>query len=179
MTPWPLPAEFVTRYADPNWRELQWGITHGWADSATAIAQARRRLTGESDSDATLKLAGLRESEMLQVPFFVDQLADGEAAQDNRNSADVWIYLVFRYVLENRDKYPNALAIAEELYADFNYPREVEPFVRYMPATDGYDPTAHSIADNEQRLYRNWQDFVKRMEARFGSSPHGQGVTQA
>jgi hypothetical protein len=52
------------------------------------------------------------------------------------------------------------LGVVEEVYAEFDYPDEVASFVRYMPAGNGYDPRRHSEAENEARLYDEWNRFV-------------------
>ena len=56
----------------------------------------------------------------------------------------------------------------EIIYADFDYPAEIESFVRYMPVNDEYDPWAHSDAENEQRLLTHWKDYLLRAQQEFG-----------
>ena len=36
----------------------------------------------------------------------------------------------------------------EVIYADFDYPYEIESFIKYMPPSDGYDPSTHSQIEN-------------------------------
>src|SRR5579871_4862333 len=38
-----------------------------------------------------------------------------------------------------------------EVYADFNYPFDMEDFIYYMPAKD-YDPAQHTFEENQDRL---------------------------
>ncbi|HFC6348968.1 TPA: DUF2247 family protein, partial [Neisseria lactamica] len=45
-------------------------------------------------------------------------------------------------------------------YADFDYPEEIESFVRYMPPKDGYIPSAHSNEENIARLYVHWERYL-------------------
>ncbi|EOC1474832.1 DUF2247 family protein, partial [Cronobacter turicensis] len=33
-------------------------------------------------------------------------------------------------------------------------------FVRYMPVSEDYDPSKHTVEENIQRLYSNWKDYL-------------------
>ncbi|WP_416172281.1 DUF2247 family protein [Actimicrobium sp. CCC2.4] len=48
----------------------------------------------------------------------------------------------------------------EKIYADFNYPHEIEHFVRYMPVSGDYDPAQHTINENIIRLFYNWRIYL-------------------
>ncbi|ENW7688323.1 DUF2247 family protein, partial [Neisseria gonorrhoeae] len=43
---------------------------------------------------------------------------------------------------------------------DFDYPEEIESFVRYMPPKDGYIPSNHSYEENIARLYSHWEHYL-------------------
>lgn len=67
---------------------------------------------------------------------------------------------------ENIELLEEYLEEIENIYADFEYPEEMESFVRYMPSTDGYNPSLHSLAENESRLINNWKSYIDR-KAKF------------
>jgi len=48
-----------------------------------------------------------------------------------------------------------------EVYADFNYPSDMEEFINYMPAKN-YDPSKYSITENRQRLLKKFDDFLNK-----------------
>ncbi len=49
----------------------------------------------------------------------------------------------------------------EEVYEDFGYPEDMELFIAYMPVKDNYDPSQHSYEENNMRLIRLFDDFLK------------------
>ncbi|GGY20439.1 DUF2247 family protein [Paludibacterium paludis] len=57
----------------------------------------------------------------------------------------------------------------ETIYAEFDYPSEIENFVRYMPVTDGYEPSLHSKAENEKRLFENWKKYLDAVRYEVGA----------
>ena len=72
--------------------------------------------------------------------------------------------------LSERDILALAISLEEEderIYADFDYPSELESFVRYMPVTDKYNPKAHSATENHARLMSKWKAFLEDRRRRF------------
>jgi hypothetical protein len=76
--------------------------------------------------------------------------------------------LTLDWVLTNRESFKDPLGEVEEIYADFDYPQEIAPLVRYMPPTDGWRPGEHSAEVNLARLFRLWADFVERKRCEYG-----------
>ncbi|MGH8477564.1 MAG: DUF2247 family protein, partial [Methylococcales bacterium] len=60
------------------------------------------------------------------------------------------------------------LSEVEAIYADFDYPPEIEAFVSYMPVTDGYDPSQHSIEKNKARLFSKWKQYLSDARLEVG-----------
>lgn len=56
------------------------------------------------------------------------------------------------------------LGEVEEIYSDFDYPEEMENFVRYMPASNGYDQTRHTLEENNRRLFESWERYLSNAE---------------
>ncbi|HLC07318.1 MAG TPA: DUF2247 family protein [Candidatus Babeliales bacterium] len=48
-----------------------------------------------------------------------------------------------------------------EVYADFNYPPDMEELIYYMPAKN-YDPSQYSQHENEQRLLTLFDKFLEK-----------------
>lgn len=49
-----------------------------------------------------------------------------------------------------------------EVYADFNYPEDMENFVNYLSPKDGYIPSQHTKEENVARLIKFLNDFLKK-----------------
>jgi hypothetical protein len=83
----------------------------------------------------------------------------------------IWIYLAVAWVYEHpADFDDNPLQVVEVLYADFDYPSEMEPFVPFMPPPAGATP---GIAGLEQRLREyltdSWERYFVTRE-RYGEN---------
>lgn len=55
----------------------------------------------------------------------------------------------------------NPFEAIDMVYADFDYPEEVESLVSYMPSTDGYNPLAHTEEENKNNLHAKLVKFLK------------------
>lgn len=66
-------------------------------------------------------------------------------------------------LLELTQQIPNKRELLEkiaEIYADFNYPEDMEEFIYYMPAKN-YDPSEYSLQENENRLINLFYNFLE------------------
>ncbi len=83
---------------------------------------------------------------------------DGNLTEDEISTR--WLVALLADLYAKREVVADPLGEVEKIYADFDYPESVESFVRYMPATGGYDPAAHSHEQNVARLVENWKAFL-------------------
>lgn len=67
---------------------------------------------------------------------------------------------------EHRKNFDDPLGEVEILHADFGYPKDVTPFVRYMPPTD-YDPSTYTRQENIDKLYALWEAYLREAKTRF------------
>lgn len=143
-----------------TWREALWGLEHQLLDRLTIIDLAIDRLIEGSDNSIEVELAALQKSEIHESGDLLRRLAVTEAALSESEIARKWLFLRMAWIYEDKKNAGDRLAEAESAYADFGYPREVEGFIRYMPANWSYDPKSHTPEENEARLFRMWQQYL-------------------
>ncbi|KIH42112.1 transcriptional regulator [Bacillus sp. A053] len=72
-----------------------------------------------------------------------------------------WRYVI---LLEVKSKYSDhaieLLSKLAEVYADMNYPEDMEGFIHYHPSNNGCNPHLHSYEKNINRLCNLFQDFL-------------------
>lgn len=122
-----------------------------------------------SKSQAVLDLAILHKSETRDAETLSKILGSDLPVYDDGEVARKWLYIVLSWLFENRSDVADPLKEVETVYADFNYPKEIESFVRYMPTQGGYDTTMCSPEDNYARLKLNWETYLSQMECEFGA----------
>ena len=95
-------------------------------------------------------------------------LANTEPVVSEEILRQKWLYLILRWLFENREQFSDPLAMVEDIFCDFGHPLEIAKFIRYMPVTDNYDPRQHSKAENEERMFNHWREYLKTAEKQFG-----------
>jgi len=154
MIAFQLSAEAVIREGVPLLAEdLQYGLEHGFLNSESVIKLATFAVRDGTDDPVMQGLAALLSEEQDQVPGVLMALDDPERFHDPRDTARKWLFLELAAVYNDRGELADPLGLVEQLYADFDYPPAVAPFVRYMPlpldAEHGQGP-----------LLQRWREYL-------------------
>lgn len=158
-----LPADLVLS-VPWTWRSLAWGMQKGLVGRQVAVDAAVRLLSRKKEPPpAVVELAGCSKDDP-DVENYVTRLAKEEDLDGA--SDDPWLYLVLRWVLDNKEAFEDPLQVLEEVYADFDYPEEMTKFVRYMPS----DEPELGEKGNEARLYDHWREFLDAERVRLETS---------
>lgn len=160
-----IPLEFIRSRVDLTWSDILYGLVQQLISPTLAI-----QLAGEH-RNAKHSVAG-REDELADLQSFESVIdAVRELSSESPRVSDSvmrkkWMYLSFAWVFENQSSFHDPLAIAEELYEEFDHPKEIASFVRYMPMQG---PDLGTKAKNEARLIRNWESYLDSAHKLFGT----------
>ncbi|WP_434559246.1 DUF2247 family protein [Pseudomonas sp. Z4-20] len=141
-----------------KWSELLYGLERGYVDEGGVIDYVCDALTIDAPNEA-LEIASLEPQEQYSVRNILKTLKDQDSRED-LDLAEPWLFLLLSFVFENKSKYTDPLGVAEELYAEFDYPEEVAPIIRYMPLADGAEGC-------EELLFNNWKNILSSYETRL------------
>lgn len=119
--------------------EIQWAKKHGLLDELAATEPSKTK-DGPNDPDNIKSDNDYREK---------------------------WLFIKLHEISQSNLSNKEILNRIETIYADFNYPREIENFVAYMPPQDNYNPAAHSKEENEIRLISLWKKYLSERESKF------------
>jgi hypothetical protein len=162
MKPNMLEISFILDRVNIQWQEVVWGYKHGYLNWSEIVRLAEIKLQQGREKPLEIELASLGKEEVWRVRELVDKLSRNEMDTISTDRIKKkWLYLVLAWVYENRKEISDPLGKVEEVYADFDYPEEIEQFVRYMPIEkDQYNPSDHSKEENEKRLFYKWNEYL-------------------
>jgi hypothetical protein len=135
--------------------DLGYGFERGFLKPADVIDLAAHEVGCGADDGVLVALASLLRDEVGRVPKVLELLEDPERVYDPRESARKWLYLQLKAAYDECQRLNDPLGVVEEIYADFDYPPAVAPFVRYMPLQSGDEPGVGPLMDR-------WADYLAR-----------------
>jgi hypothetical protein len=166
MTKMKISYDFVCQRVNLSWRDVKFALGHQFVKPQFAINNGMERLcTSDNVSSDEIELAGCTGND--SILELVNRLADADQTASDEVEAK-WLYLVLAWLFENRETMNDPLGIIEELYADFGYPHEISPFVRYMPMVG---PALENREQNEARLYEYWKRYLDEVGKYFALIP--------
>jgi hypothetical protein len=152
-----IPYEFISARATLSWTDILYGLEHSLVAPEVAVQHADNIIKDARDPQPEeIEIAGLSKAD--PVLDLVSILSSREDNKDAEAMRDKWLFLVLAWVYENKDGLTDPLAIAEDVYSDFDYPRSIASFVRYMPMQG---PDLGSLDMNTARLFDNWRDYLE------------------
>lgn len=147
-----LPIEFICRRHQLNWNEIDLGLTEGWIDSED-LTESLHLLDLRSIVDGELLF--LSKEKLFDIVRGKAQLQPA----DPQETRMAWLRLLLAWIFENREKIEDPLLLAEQVYADFDYPIEIYDFIRFNPPRHGWRPQDHTQEENTKRLMGLWEDY--------------------
>jgi hypothetical protein len=165
----PITADFVETRTVLSWREVRFGLdSELLVPSAAPLLAARQVASDPEPTAALIELAGQSPDE--PHGEIVAALAEAEPEPEAGAIERKWLYLVLAWLFERRADHADPLELVEAVYADFGYPPEIAPFVRYMPMTG---PDLGSREANEARMYDHWRHYLVESAAFFADPASG------
>ena len=143
-----------------NWSELLYGLEHSFINEKGVSEFACEGLTEESSQEA-ISLASLLPQESYLTLDLLRELATKEPATET-DKEKPWIFLLLSFLFDNKNSYSDPLNIVEQVYSDFDYPEEISPLTRYMPASEG-------IEGSEDQLFKNWEKALSDYNSFFSN----------
>ena len=163
MTVSNIPYEFIRQHVELGWPEIKFGLDQQLLKPKAAIDKATDLLSVADDvPKEVIELAGLGESE--PVTELVSTLITKEVPPSDGQIKAKWLYLVLAWLFENRESLVDALGMVESVYSDFDYPKEIASFVRYMPLNE---LDLGNREQNEARMFERWKTYLGQAKTRI------------
>lgn len=161
-----LPYKYVIDHITLTWSDLLFAVDRGYMTTMAVIEHAMYVIGKEQEpSQKVLELAWENSEE--SILSYLNELSSECSNQGGYSPKDKFLYLLLNWLFEHKAQYPDPLGMVEIIYADFDYPEELDGFVRYMPAQE---PLYKSIEANVERLYNNWRSYLEKEKIKFKST---------
>lgn len=156
-----IPLSFSMKRAPLTWGDVVWAYHKNILSWKDLVSFADVKISSGYFNDQEMEISLLGKDRIADISAAADSLA-GLNEDRERTAKDKWLYLSLAWLFENKEQMDDPLSVVEDIYADFDYPPVIQPFVRYMPATDDYDPRDHTAEENNERLMGLFEAFLNQ-----------------
>jgi len=140
---------------------MKWGYEKDIITSDSLIQKAERTVLAGSYNDIELELSFLYSDDTQKLIPLLGGLCCASGENDDSFSRRKWLFITLSWLWVNRSEFADPLAEVEVVYADFDYPKEMDGFIRYMPPNDGYDLSTHTKEENYRKLMNKWERYLE------------------
>ncbi|SET27125.1 DUF2247 family protein [Thorsellia anophelis] len=160
--------EIVKKYIFLEWTDIHWGYKHkliGWRDVVNYASDSL--LEGNNINELIAEISFIDKSTVFKLDSLLDQL---DIKLENYDVGK-WLYIELKYIFDNRASISDPFGDVEKIYAEFDYPEEIESFVRYMPVMDKTSIN-NSHEENIIQLYKNWEKYLYKAGTKYQKYAH-------
>lgn len=157
-----IPYSYFIKLVELNWYDILFAIENGFLVHQAAIEHAMWSLANEEYPQAVLDLACIKPKEAVhpyEILEYLKELTKQISDKEKAEAKNKVMYVLLSWVFENKEHYKEPLSVVEFIYDDFNFPKAMVSFVRYMP-TD--QPLLSTVEASIERLYNNWKDYLEK-----------------
>ncbi|MBI6819840.1 MULTISPECIES: DUF2247 family protein [Pseudomonas] len=158
-----VPNTYICNCICLNWLDALWGYERKLVGWSFVVELANFKVSNGSDKPLELDLVFLGEFDIQEIEKNMYLLAGQENELLGLSSQKKWLFIALKWLFENKDSIADPLGVVELIYEEFDFPFEIEGFVRYMPSRVGYKPEEHTDEQNLERIFSNWQHYLESM----------------
>ncbi|WP_353855654.1 DUF2247 family protein [Bacillus sp. Bos-x628] len=157
-----------------DWKTIYVGIRLDLISYKEISKYAMEFLSNHAECENSLILdlawgAGDQDEDYKKLQMILIELYS-ELIEEESSQWDIekrkWRYGITAHLKEkNEDSPEKLLDELSEVYADFGYPEDMEPFIHYMPPSDGHNPLLYSKEENINRLLSLFEEFLQKERA--------------
>ena len=143
-----------------DWSILCYGIENDLIATETAIDYTSVYLANNQDESNPdiIDLLVLEDLQKDKVLNLLKRICPTNLSDNSRKK--ILRYLILDTARNNLCEVKALLEFVEKVYADFDYPSDMNSFITYMPITDGYNSSLHTPEENLNRLLNNFDKFM-------------------
>ena len=152
--------DITKHFESLNFEAIYWGIKNDIIDTNAAIEYADAYAIANTDecSQSVIEIL-LSEDITKEEMLMLLKKASGLKVLQSETKCMFILRILILSELQNKSSNELLLKL-EKVYADFDYPSDMNDFIYDMPPEDGYDPSAHSDKENEARLINKFNEFI-------------------
>lgn len=150
-----------------NWSCVYWGIREQLIEPENAVIYANKVIENNpaGDTPEIIELLIIDKADRNYVLTLIEKMFSAEKDLDKKKTSALRTLrlILLLEIKNNTTDNQDLLNEIENIYADFDYPSDMEGFISYMPNQDEeYDVSKHSSKENIQHLVDKFNMFTDK-----------------
>ena len=146
-----------------TWADVYYGLQRKLLDCEDVSVYAVKCIEEGNNNSLVLELAWKQE-DRIEALEKVRKLVKRD---DLEKSEQKWLYCLLTQVMNEDLTFDEWSSRISEIYSLFDYPKEMDKCVPYMPTTDEYAPAKHTNRENQMRLKKNTTSYINEIWAKI------------
>ncbi|MFR1807541.1 MAG: DUF2247 family protein [Pygmaiobacter massiliensis] len=155
---------FDKYHVNITWHDIYLGLKKDFLNLEDVRDYALRCLESEANSCEEINDLAWKNDDKTFVFSCIEKIIKNKGIVNDEESKSKWQYCIIKSLRDSILNYQELSSKLDELYADFDYPEDMEEFISYMPIKDGYNPAKHSKEDNIQRIMNKIDLFLDKKQ---------------
>ncbi len=146
-----------------NWDVIYYGIEKDLIESMSAINYVNKLidLNLQQVSDEIIDILILDSADKATILNQIKKLTSQNVKQ-GKVAERILRYVILDEIRTSGQTSTEILSSIETVYAEFDYPADMDGFITYMPEDDNsYDNEDSNVQNNEIKLINRFNDFMK------------------
>jgi|26BtaG_2_1085354.scaffolds.fasta_scaffold16958_2 hypothetical protein len=147
-----------------TWNDISWSYKNNILDLEYVEHYVNNLLNSGNDTDFNLSVyLDFAEGSEYDVASRMDNLFKILSENKKDIISKRWLYIILKYIYITRNSYENPFQLIDDIYADFDYPTDIESFVSYMPINEN-DLACRENENGLSLLKKNWERYLQEFE---------------
>lgn len=142
-----------------TWQEIQWGKQQGIVQAFDAIAYAMELLSEDRKDFSELLNLAIDDEDSDDIDQEIANLCHLEENETNERILFIWRKTILAWLCDNIADENMLQEKIDLLYADFDYPKDMQCLIGYMPVQS----SIHKTAWNIKKALRNYLKEYKAL----------------
>lgn len=151
-------------HIQPTWNDIYFGIKNKLLGVESVREYAIKCLEVNDEYSQEITDLAWPNDDVLDVIKMIEKILEKEKHTQICECSIKWQYCIIKNLLNDKLSFEGLTSKLDEIYADFDYPEDMEEFISYMPVKDEYKPIEHSREENKKRILDKIDIFLAKKE---------------
>ncbi len=164
-----IPYSYIAKYVKLNWYDILFAVEHNFLKIESIREHALKVIAINPYCEAVIYELAIFFNDFYSdydIINVVYKLSYKVSEEEKNEVQEKFLYVILSWLYDNKNNVTAPLEAIEIIYADFNYPNEIQELIRYMPNDD---VNISSLKGNIglENIYNKWRVYLNCRKEKY------------